>query len=300
MNKLCILMATFNGEKFLKQQMQSILDQSYSKFDLYVNDDGSRDKTLDIIKSFSIKDNRVHVLNIKDNNNGQLYNFDKLMRYVNNMEYEYIMFSDQDDIWYKDKILETLRFMKSKENGPTLVYTNYNENNISGSIKNKYDNFFPTEEHSILLFQNWIMGCTVMINNKLLKYSGSIPPEADNHDNWVMLLALTYGNIFYLDHVTMLHRLHNDNVTNNFKRMNYFKKINGFIQDVKKGKEFRIKKLKLCKRVLRVPLKEKNRLIIEFYNCLKMKNKIQRIKLLRALKIKGLNKHETVKLFLMI
>lgn len=293
-------MATFNGEKFLKQQMQSILDQSYSKFDLYVNDDGSRDKTLDIIKSFSIKDNRVHVLNIKDNNNGQLYNFDKLMRYVNNMEYEYIMFSDQDDIWYKDKILETLRFMKSKENGPTLVYTNYNENNISGSIKNKYDNFFPTEEHSILLFQNWIMGCTVMINNKLLKYSGSIPPEADNHDNWVMLLALTYGNIFYLDHVTMLHRLHNDNVTNNFKRMNYFKKINGFIQDVKKGKEFRIKKLKLCKRVLRVPLKEKNRLIIEFYNCLKMKNKIQRIKLLRALKIKGLNKHETVKLFLMI
>jgi rhamnosyltransferase len=293
-------MATFNGEKFLKQQMQSILDQSYSKFDLYVNDDGSRDKTLDIIKSFSIKDNRVHVLNIKDNNNGQLYNFDKLMRYVNNMEYEYIMFSDQDDIWYKDKILETLRFMKSKENGPTLVYTNYNENNISGSIKNKYDNFFPTEEHSILLFQNWIMGCTVMINNKLLKYSGSIPPEADNHDNWVMLLALTYGNIFYLDHVTMLHRLHNDNVTNNFKRMNYFKKINGFIQDVKKGKEFRIKKLKLCKRVLRVPLKEKNRLIIEFYNCLKMKNKIQRIKLLRELKIKGLNKHETVKLFLMI
>lgn len=300
MNKLCILMATFNGEKFLKQQMQSILDQSYSKFDLYVNDDGSRDKTLDIIKSFSIKDNRVHVLNIKDNNNGQLYNFDKLMRYVNNMEYEYIMFSDQDDIWYKDKILETLRFMKSKKNGPTLVYTNYNENNISGSIKNKYDNFFPTEEHSILLFQNWIMGCTVMINNKLLKYSGSIPPEADNHDNWVMLLALTYGNIFYLDHVTMLHRLHNDNVTNNFKRMNYFKKINGFIQDVKKGKEFRIKKLKLCKRVLRVPLKEKNRLIIEFYNCLKMKNKIQRIKLLRELKIKGLNKHETVKLFLMI
>lgn len=300
MNKLCILMATFNGEKFLKQQMQSILDQSYSKFDLYVNDDGSRDKTLDIIKSFSIKDNRVHVLNIKDNNNGQLYNFDKLMRYVNNMEYEYIMFSDQDDIWYKDKILETLRFMKSKENGPTLVYTNYNENNISGSIKNKYDNFFPTEEHSILLFQNWIMGCTVMINNKLLKYSGSIPPEADNHDNWVMLLALTYGNIFYLDHVTMLHRLHNDNVTNNFKRMNYFKKINGFIQDVKKGKEFRIKKLKLCNRVLRVPLKEKNRLIIEFYNCLKMKNKIQRIKLLRELKIKGLNKHETVKLFLMI
>jgi len=300
MDKVCILMATFNGEKFVENQIRSILKQTYSDFDLYINDDGSKDGTMGIIRKLAIEDSRVHPLELVDSNNGQLYNFDKLMQYVSDLNYDYIMFSDQDDIWNDNKIKDTLSFMKEKESGATLVYTNYKENNSDNTFRIAYDQQFPLNNYSILMYQNWIMGCTVMINRLLLSYSGHVPIEADNHDNWVMLVALTYGNIFYLNEVTMFHRIHDNNVTNNFSKSGIFKKINSFVNEVFHHKEFRLKKITLCKKLLAISPNKKTSFISRFYNCLLKKNKIKRVIDAKHSNFRGLNIHETIKLFLMI
>lgn len=300
MNKVCILMATFNGERFIETQIRSILNQTYSKFDLYINDDGSRDGTIKIIEKLATEDSRVHLLKLSDANNGQLYNFGKLMQYVSKLDYDYIMFSDQDDIWYDNKVKDTLSFMKKNESGASMVYTNYKENKANNTFRSAYNQDFPLNKHSILMFQNWIMGCTVMINKLLLSYSGQIPSEADNHDNWIMLVALTYGNVFYLNEVTMFHRVHDNNVTNNFSKSGILKKTYSFVNDVLHYKKFRLKKINLCKKVLAISSDRKTDFVYSFYKCLVEKNKIKRVIEAKNGNFRGLNIHETMKLFLMI
>jgi len=230
---ICILMATFNGRKFVKEQIESIQGQNFENWELYINDDGSDDGTVEIIQNKCQKDDRIHLLNLRDGRTGQLHNFGKLMKFLkdNRKKFSHIMFSDQDDIWYKSKISSTLEFMKENEvrNSAAMVYTNYEENNYFGDVQVRYKSSFS---QASLLVQNWIMGCTLMINDTLLSMALDIPDEADNHDNWLMLVGLTYGHIYYLDRVTMLHRLHDNNVTNNFTKRNSFEKIRTFFDNI--------------------------------------------------------------------
>ena len=100
MDKIDILLATYNGEKFLREQLDSILNQTYKNFNLIISDDGSEDKTLQILKEYQEKDNRVIVYNHKKNL-GVISNFEFLLEKVNS---KYFMFSDQDDVWNNTKI----------------------------------------------------------------------------------------------------------------------------------------------------------------------------------------------------
>jgi rhamnosyltransferase len=293
-------MATYNGRKYLDSQLKSILNQSFSEFDLYISDDGSTDGTNQILKGYEKLDERVHVLKINNKSCGPLQNFKGLINYVSSKNYKYIMFSDQDDIWYKDKIKSTLVFMKCNENGPTLIYTNYKENDFRGKINPKYNDGFPLNKYPILLYQNWIMGCTMMINSSLLSLSKDIPDEADNHDNWIVLVALTYGRIVYFSKTTMFHRVHTSNVTNNFKNRGLIHKGNKFIKDVVNGGSFRFRKKQLCKKILSLPVISRTNYVESFYDCLDIDSKFKRMMVLKEINIKGLNYHKTMKLFLMI
>lgn len=116
--KIDILMATYNGEKFLREQIDSILEQSFSDFRLLISDDMSKDSTREILNEYVKKDSRVVVF-LQNKNLGTVQNFEFLMQKVEN---EYFMFSDQDDIWQKDKIKKSLAKMEETE--CDLVYTN--------------------------------------------------------------------------------------------------------------------------------------------------------------------------------
>lgn len=110
-------MATYNGEKYLKEQIESILEQSFGDFRLLISDDFSQDHTREILNEYVKKDSRVIVF-LQNKNIGTVKNFEFLMQKV---ESEYFMFSDQDDIWLKDKIKKS--FEKIEETKSDLVYT---------------------------------------------------------------------------------------------------------------------------------------------------------------------------------
>jgi len=219
MTKVTILMATYNGEKHLKEQLDSIINQSYSNWELLIRDDGSADNTVEIINYYVNNDNRIKLIKDDLGNLGQCMNFNELMK--NSKDSEYVMFADQDDVWLEDKIKLSLNKIKDVEskynNTPALVYSNYE------IVDKKLDHLrFPYSKNildkniqSRLLVQNWILGCTMIINNELLKNSIPLSIKADNHDYWIALMAAFSGVIRFLDKKTLLHRIHDNNVTTN-------------------------------------------------------------------------------------
>ena len=99
--KIEILMATYNGEKYIGEQINSIINQTYTNWNLLIRDDGSKDKTLNIIKKYEKMDNRIILIRDNKDNLGFVKNFEELLKISSS---ELIMFSDQDDVWKKDKI----------------------------------------------------------------------------------------------------------------------------------------------------------------------------------------------------
>ena len=99
--KIDILMATYNGGKYVEEQLKSIISQSYENWNLVIRDDGSGDNTLKILNEYSKSDKRIHIILDNKGNLGLVKNFEELMKRSTE---EYIMFSDQDDVWVDNKI----------------------------------------------------------------------------------------------------------------------------------------------------------------------------------------------------
>ena len=119
-----VLMATFNGENFVREQIQSIVGQTFSNWRLLVSDDGSSDKTIEIVNSEIAKDARISWANHKSSHLGSYHNFLNLLR---SSSASYSMFCDQDDVWNPDKIEVSLRKIQELENAfpsdPIMVFT---------------------------------------------------------------------------------------------------------------------------------------------------------------------------------
>ena len=96
-----IVMATYNGEKYIKEQIESVINQTYTNWKLLIRDDNSRDKTIEIIKEYEKKDARIRLIKDNKGNLGFVKNFEELIK---NSKEEYIMFSDQDDYWLENKL----------------------------------------------------------------------------------------------------------------------------------------------------------------------------------------------------
>ena len=125
-NKIAILLAAFNGEKYLDQQLISILLQSFKNFDLYISLDKSNDSSFNIIKKYAAKDSRVIILDYK----GEIFgsstnNFFRLIDEIPIENYNYIAFSDQDDEWMLDKLKVAINFFQNNPN-----YYGYSSNYI--------------------------------------------------------------------------------------------------------------------------------------------------------------------------
>ncbi|MGV3022268.1 glycosyltransferase [Streptococcus suis] len=213
--KIAIVMATFNGQDFIEEQLISIINQSYTDWSLIIRDDLSTDDTLKILRKYEMKDDRIKV--ISDGRNlGQCQNFSYLMSEVK--EFDYVFFADQDDVWKLNKLEEMVGYVIKYDSGePLIVYTNYAISDSKLSILSNAYNMDMSTINNIqnrLFVQNWLMGCTMCINNKLLKMSLDIPLFIDNHDEWISLVcSANSGNIVYLDFCSIIHRIHVSNVT---------------------------------------------------------------------------------------
>lgn len=219
--KVDILLAAFNGERYLAEQITSLFHQSYANIHLIVRDDASTDGSEAIIE----KQKQLYPQQITfvkaEQNQGLIQNFSSLL---NSSSSNYIMLCDQDDVWFKEKIAKSLTKMKELEahygkDIPLLVHTDLavvseNLEPISHSFW-KYAHLTPQNASSLnrLLAQNSITGCTLLINRELLELAIPIPKEAVMHDWWISLVAAAFGKIGMIDEATMLYRQHGNNDT---------------------------------------------------------------------------------------
>lgn len=239
-------MATYNGSKYIKQQLDSLLSQTYQQWQLFIRDDGSSDDTVQTILAYVEQDSRISLIEDNLGNLRSSLNFNALMEYAQDLG-EYFMFCDQDDIWFETKIEETLIRMKEIEmGGPALVFGTQaliDENGRGIPIDSKNYNFKIRLE--TLIATNFIYGCTMMINRKLLKKSIPIPSSAENHDYWIALIAASCtAKTSYISHPLMYYRQHSSNVSGSFRDASFFNRIKRlrdnkeFVTIVKRTKMF--------------------------------------------------------------
>lgn len=209
-----ILMATYNGEKYIKEQIESLLNQTYINWSLLIRDDGSSDGTVKIIEDYEKKySEKIKIL--KDNK-GSLRAKDNFLELLRNSKEDYIMFCDQDDVWLPNKIEITLKKMLEIEDGPTLIHTDLKVvdkslNTIADSFW-KFQNLNPNRKtHNYLIVQNNITGCTMMINRKLVNLSKGDFPNGTMHDWIIGIIASLKGRIDYIVEPTILYRQHGKN-----------------------------------------------------------------------------------------
>lgn len=218
--KISVCMATYNGEKYLKQQIDSILAQSNKEWELLIRDDGSHDNTVSIIKDYQTKyPNKIKLITDNKHHLGANLNFRQLLEYINA---EYIMFSDQDDVWLPNKIELTLRAMKSAEQlypeKPVLVHTDLkvvdpNLNIIAESMWS-YQKLFPEigDNLSTIMARNVVTGCAMMLNSKAKAVSIPIPKEAVMYDWWIAISVAKHGKIIPVAVSSILYRQHSENL----------------------------------------------------------------------------------------
>ena len=219
MLKISILLSTYNGEKYLKEQLDSLFLQTYNDFNILIRDDGSTDKTKDILKEYKNNyPNKMQIIEDDIGNLGSSKSFMKLLEYSSDCEY--IMFCDQDDVWLPEKTELTLKKIIEMEEEfgdiPLLVHTELEVvdeklNTINSSFMN-FQKINPgINKFNNLLIQNTITGCTMMINRKLAQMCLPIPDKAIMHDWWIGLIATQFGKIGYLNESTIKYRQHTSN-----------------------------------------------------------------------------------------
>jgi len=217
---VAVVLAVYNGGKFLEQQLESIAFQDYQDWSLYARDDGSQDASLAIVERFSRQDRRIHVLTDAKRNLGARGNFASLIRLDELTQHKYVAFSDQDDVWQQDKLSIQLDVMrKMEEQFPESALLVHSDMTVADASLNMIDPSFMHyqgirhEENAVpvLLAQNFVTGCTVLVNRRLLEIALPIPEEALMHDWWLALCAAAFGHIGYIHKPLVKYRQHGGN-----------------------------------------------------------------------------------------
>ncbi|MFH0396310.1 glycosyltransferase family 2 protein [Streptococcus sp. A34] len=209
-----ILMSTYNGQEFLAEQIRSIQAQTFTDWMLLIRDDGSRDRTREIIADFAKQDSRIHLINPDSTENlGVIKSFHALVQYQRADVY---FFSDQDDVWLPDKLQVTLETAQAyPEDQPLMVYTDLKVVNQDLQVMN--ESMIRSQSHHANtelvqeLTENTVTGGTSMINHALAEL-WTVTDDILMHDWYLALLATAFGKLVYVDQPTELYRQHAENV----------------------------------------------------------------------------------------
>jgi len=200
---ISVCMATFNGERFIKEQVASILSQIRENDELVISDDRSRDRTVEILKEF--KDPRIKIY-MNQGTKGPVSNFRNALIHSTG---EYIFLSDQDDIWLPGRVDEAL---KLHQTGYDLVTCNcflIDENGQKLTSVPYFNEKHPLKKNFFYnLYENSVYGCCMSFNRKLLLYSLPFPKNIIMHDVWIGMLAKVKYKCGYIDQCLILYRRH--------------------------------------------------------------------------------------------
>lgn len=212
--KVLILLSTYNGEKYLSEMINSILDQEGIEPIILVRDDGSTDRTVEILKNFTLKFRNIDY--IEGENLGVIKSFFHLMNeaIVRYQDMDYFAFCDQDDIWHKDKLKVAIKILASyKEDKPSLYISSFQmvDENLHFITTDK---LHPNLSLEGAFASNCATGCTMVFNKTLLEKT--LISDCDDilmHDYWMYLVCLlSNGYVYYDETPHIYYRQHANNV----------------------------------------------------------------------------------------
>lgn len=224
-----ILMATYNGEKYLKEQIESILNQTYKNIRLVISDDCSKDGTMEILKQYE-QDERIKV-HYHEKNQGYVKNFEYLLKQVNNNVY---MLSDQDDVWLPEKVEKSYKTLI--ENDADLVFGDLEV--VDENLKTMHKSFNKymlldrkikkyINSYKVNYLYNCVTGCTLISKSKWIKEIVPIPTDSKYliHDYWMGLIIALKGKLAYMPETYIKYRQHGNNQVGTDKISHGFKKV---------------------------------------------------------------------------
>ncbi|MFP2516781.1 glycosyltransferase family 2 protein [Buttiauxella agrestis] len=218
MKLIDIALATYNGELYIREQIESIINQTYRNWRLLISDDNSTDSTVAIITELMDKDERI-ILVSTARQGGVVRNFNNALLATTT---EFVVLSDQDDIWPVDRLEKMMAKIESIENEnptkPILVFTDLtlvNESNdlIAPSfyMANKIGPLSNMKDNN-LLWRSTVYGCSTIMNRNLLNVTLPIPDFALMHDHWLALVANQNNGLYYYNYASVRYRQHANNV----------------------------------------------------------------------------------------
>lgn len=227
--KISIALCTYNGETYLREQLNSFLQQTLVPYEVVACDDSSSDATIEILEEFS----RTAPFQVRifrnERNLGVIKNFSKAASLCTG---EYVAFSDQDDIWLSDRLEACFNKMQIAEQEygtdiPLLIHSDlYLMDSKNQMIASSYHKILgvrhvDAEPLKPLLVRNFVLGCTCLCNKVLIKESLPFPDVIVNHDGWCAFIAASRGKILFIPEPKVLYRHHGSNVTAWSKSFSY-------------------------------------------------------------------------------
>ena len=217
MKKVQILMPVYNGEKYLKDQIDSFLRQTYPEWELLIRNDGSNDDSQLIIDEYCKNHpDKIRFIDKPKENLGLVGSLNVLLSQASG---DYIMLSDQDDVWLPEKIELSLTEINriERDNKPAMVCTD--AICVDENMEVISESFFESQKfiHGIvgdkekMMALNEVQGCTVIINRSALSCICPLPSFMKIHDMWIGVMCAHYGSVSYLHKQTLLYRQHTGN-----------------------------------------------------------------------------------------
>ena len=225
-----ILLPTYNGEKYLKEQLDSILNQTYKNIRLIISDDCSKDSTPKILEEYRGKDERIE-LYLQKENIGVVKGIEFLLKKVKS---NYYMLADQDDVWLPMKVEKSIETLK-KENADLVfgdlevvdqdlktMYPSFGDFMLLNRKINKYIN-----SYKVNYLYNCVTGCTVLSKKEFIEKILPIPTESKYliHDHWIGLIVALNGKLAYMPEKYIKYRQHGNNQVGTDKISHGFKNI---------------------------------------------------------------------------
>jgi len=216
--KVSVVIATYNGEKFIKDQITSILKQLDNNAEIIVSDNGSTDRTIEIIKSFN--DERIILAHCHEK--GVVSNFENAL---NKTTGDIIFLSDQDDVWLENKVQVVKEYLKKYH----LIMTDCKI--VDENLNVLHESFYGIKKAGKGLVKNLISntyhGCSMAFKKELLKLSLPFPKKIPMHDMWIGFVAELFFSAYFIPDKLLLHRRHYTNTSTSTNKSNYnlYKKI---------------------------------------------------------------------------
>lgn len=242
MKPITIVIATYNGERFLEEQFLSIVGSI--GFDdlveeIIIRDDGSTDDTLKIINTLSEKYSILKTIRDSDKGSGAKDNFSKALGHIRS---PFAMTCDQDDIWMSNKIADSFYKIKELYQSSPVCFA-FSDVEV---VNDKLETLFPSfliinnmKKNDLtlekLMVNNFAPGCSSIFSKELLDISLPIPDDAIMHDWWLILNAALHGSVGFIDNSLMKYRQHGSNAIG-YKNKSFFEKFKNLSKEIKEYK----------------------------------------------------------------